>query len=166
MYKFWIIFYSDGNDLELVFRDSVFISNGKYNLSYQFKTKKSNKGYIGFAEVRDNFISSGDKGFIISYVCDPIDSLWIRTDPIAWAYDTTSFPPLHIILKGKTNAYCLFMELHGSGLLDDHKIPIAKDGSFYNKIPQWSAGIDNTILHVFGTINWPKKIILKNPKIG
>lgn len=167
--KPWIVYYSDSNDLELIFKDSIFLQNSECNLTYQFRTTRSNKGYIGFIELGFNellnkyTISSENKGLAIAYTCDPIDSLWIQTDSLAWIFDITQYPPLHIFLKGKTNAYSLFIELHGSGVLEDYKIPLTKSGFFCDTIYQWSTKINHTFLHVFGTVGLPKKIILKNP---
>ena len=50
-----------------------------------------------------------------------VDSLWIKTDPIVWIYDTTGFSTVNVIIKAQTNAENVAIQTYGDGLISNRR---------------------------------------------
>jgi len=63
-----------------------------------------------------------------------VDSLWVKTDPIVWIYDTSGFSTAYITVKGNTNADSVGIETHGDGEISTYKLKLDSNHIFNDTV--------------------------------
>jgi hypothetical protein len=97
------------------------------------------------------------------------DSLWLKTDPIVWCYDTSGFSNVSIIINGKSNASGVGIETYGDGWYNLKGLSLNSSGQFTDTLeigfaPRGGVYLKvNTKIHLIKSIGDTIKIDLKNP---
>jgi len=98
------------------------------------------------------------------------DSLWVKTEPIVWIYDTAGPSTVRIIVKGNTNADSIGILTHGDGMASIYKIKLDSANNFNDTVSigfSYMSGIYinyNTEIILYGTNGESTEIPLLNPK--
>jgi hypothetical protein len=79
------------------------------------------------------------------------DSLWIKTDPIVWIYDTSGFSTVSIFIKGNTNADSVGIETHGDGLISTYKIKLNSNHAFSDSVSIGFSHVSGEYINYFDT---------------
>jgi hypothetical protein len=63
-----------------------------------------------------------------------VDSLWVKTDPTVWTYDTSGPSTEKITLRGNTNADSVGIEAYGDGITSIRKLNLDSNHIFHDTI--------------------------------
>jgi hypothetical protein len=97
------------------------------------------------------------------------DSIWLKTDPIVWRYDTSGFSNVSIIVRGKSNTPGIGIETYGDGDYYLRKMSLDSLGQFDDTleiefVPAGGVYLkENTKIHLIKSIGDTIKIDLRNP---
>jgi hypothetical protein len=61
-------------------------------------------------------------------------SLWVKTDPLIWMFDTSGFSTTCLIISGNTNAKSIGIETHGDGLIGIFPLDLNNNNYFNDTI--------------------------------
>ena len=98
------------------------------------------------------------------------DSLWVKTEPIVWIYNTSGFSTASIMVKGNTNADSVGIETHGDGMILIYKLKLDSTNNFNDTVCigfSHMSGIYinfDTKIILYGTNGESTEIPLLNPK--
>jgi hypothetical protein len=138
------------------------VSDSNKSLYYTFSAQVSCKGSI-------LFMGSNNRELIISYTCNPMDSLWLSTTDNKWIIDTSSYiSELLLYISGKTNACKVKVEQYGDGVLSAVSLYPNVQGNFSDTIPiafmydptHKLIPITDTRIALYGSIGLPKISII------
>jgi hypothetical protein len=99
-----------------------------------------------------------------------LDSLWVKTDPIIWIYDTLGFSTVNIVVKGNTNANSAAVETYGDGSTSIHKLILGSNHIFVDTVYIGFSHMSGVFINcdtkmiLYGTNGDSTEILLSNPK--